>query len=79
MRKSHLDTIRNKLHQCIHLLIIFIMSQPSLYDFVVPTIRHGLKTFEHILSRAESHAVEKGLDANSVFPEARLIDDQKPL
>ncbi|KAH6681216.1 hypothetical protein F5X68DRAFT_263550 [Plectosphaerella plurivora] len=55
------------------------MSQPSLYDFVVPTIKNGLKTFEHILNRAESHAVEKGLDANSVYPEARLIDDQKPL
>jgi hypothetical protein len=55
------------------------MSQPSLYDFVVPTIKNGLKTFDHILNRAERDAVEKGIDANSVYPEARLIDDQKPL
>ena len=55
------------------------MSDLSLYNFVVPTLKRGLDTFDHILNKAEQYAVEKGLDANVVFPEARLIDDQKPL
>lgn len=55
------------------------MSDLSLYEVVVPTLKKGLQTFDHILNKAEQYAVEKGLDANTVFPEARLIDDQKPL
>lgn len=55
------------------------MAEVNLYQFVVPTLKKGLQTFDHILNKAEQYAVEKGLDANAVYPEARLIDDQKPL
>jgi len=49
------------------------------YDVVITTFINGLKTFDHILSKAEEYAVEKGLDVNTVFAEARLIQDQNPL
>jgi uncharacterized protein len=50
----------------------------TLYDATIPTFVKGLKAFQHILTKAEEFAEEKGLEANSIFPEARLIDDQLP-
>lgn len=55
------------------------MAQINLYDVVIPTFRKGLKTLDHILTKAEKFAQEKGLDADATFPGARLIDDQHPL
>ncbi|KAJ9144953.1 hypothetical protein NKR23_g5685 [Pleurostoma richardsiae] len=51
----------------------------TVYDVVITTFINGLKTFDHILSKAEEYAEEKGLDVNTVFAEARLIQDQNPL
>jgi hypothetical protein len=55
------------------------MSGTTLDDVVVPTFTKGLKTLDHILTKAEECAKEKGIDANAVFPAARLIEDQNPL
>lgn len=55
------------------------MPGTSLYDVIVPTFTKGLKTFDHVLAKAEEYAKEKGLNADEEFPEARLIDDQRPL
>jgi uncharacterized protein len=55
------------------------MASISLYDVVIPTLTKGLVTFDHILTKAEKYANEKGVDANAVFPGARLIEDQHPL
>lgn len=55
------------------------MATVNVYDVVIPTFTNGLKTFDHILTKAEEYAKEKGLDANATFPQARLIEDQKPL
>ncbi|KAF4951559.1 hypothetical protein FGADI_7334 [Fusarium gaditjirri] len=51
----------------------------SLYDLIIPTFIKGLQTFDHVLTRAEQYAKENGLNADEVFPQARLIDDQNPL
>lgn len=55
------------------------MAGTSLYDLIIPTFINGLRTLDHVLTKAEEFAKEKGLDANQVFPEARLIEDQLPL
>ena len=55
------------------------MATVSVYDVVILTLTKGLQTFEHILKKAEEYAKEKGQDANAVFPQARLIEDQNPL
>jgi len=54
------------------------MSGTTLDDVVIPLFTKGLKTFDHIITKAEEYAKAKGIDANS-FLEARLIDDQNPL
>ncbi|KAG5754849.1 hypothetical protein H9Q69_004539 [Fusarium xylarioides] len=51
----------------------------SLYDLIIPTFIKGLQTFDHVLTKAEQYAKEKGLNADEVFPQARLVDDQQPL
>ncbi|EXM19340.1 hypothetical protein FOTG_12595 [Fusarium oxysporum f. sp. vasinfectum 25433] len=51
----------------------------SLYDLIIPTFIKGLQTFDHVLTKAEQYAKEKGLNADEVFPQARLVDDQLPL
>jgi hypothetical protein len=55
------------------------MSGTTLDDVVVPYFTNGLKTLDHILTKAEEYAMEKGINANAVFPDARLIEDQLPL
>jgi hypothetical protein len=55
------------------------MSGTTLDDVVIPFFTKGLKTFDHILTKAEEYAKTKGLDANTAFFEARLIADQNPL
>ncbi|CAJ0554705.1 Ff.00g132180.m01.CDS01 [Fusarium sp. VM40] len=51
----------------------------SLYDLIIPTFEQGLQTFDHVLSQAEKYAKDQGLNADDVFPQARLVDDQLPL
>ncbi|KAI6765699.1 hypothetical protein HG530_006769 [Fusarium avenaceum] len=51
----------------------------SLYDLIIPTFQQGLQTFDHVLSQAEKYAKDQGLNADEVFPQARLVDDQLPL
>ena len=55
------------------------MAGTSLYDIIIPTFTKGLQTWDHILAKAEEFAKEKGLNADDVFPQARLIEDQLPL
>ncbi|KAG6353709.1 hypothetical protein INS49_005418 [Diaporthe citri] len=55
------------------------MSSNATYDFVVPIFIKGLTTYDHILSKAEAYAKEKGVDVDATFFEARLVDDQLPL
>jgi hypothetical protein len=55
------------------------MATSILDDIAVPTFTNGLKTLDHILTKAEEYAKTKGLDANAVFAGARLIEDQNPL
>lgn len=55
------------------------MSSISLSQIVVPTFTKGLKTLDHIIDRAEQHAKERGLDPNVEYPDARLIEDMRPL
>ncbi|EFX04981.1 helix-turn-helix-domain containing protein type [Grosmannia clavigera kw1407] len=55
------------------------MSSITLYDVAVPTFTRGLKTLDHILTKAEEYAKEKGIDADAEFIQARLIEDQFPL
>ncbi|TDZ16004.1 hypothetical protein Cob_v011034 [Colletotrichum orbiculare MAFF 240422] len=50
----------------------------TVYDAVIPTFIKGLKTFDHILTKAEDHAKANGVDVNT-YSEARLIEDQLPL
>ncbi|KAF5601782.1 hypothetical protein FPANT_1646 [Fusarium pseudoanthophilum] len=51
----------------------------SLYDLIIPTFIKGLQTFDHVLTKAEQYAKEKGLNADEVYPQARLVEDQLPL
>ncbi|KXH60272.1 hypothetical protein CSAL01_03092 [Colletotrichum salicis] len=54
------------------------MASVTVYDAVIPTLTKGLKTFDHILTKAEEHAKVNNVDANT-YPEARLVEDQLPL
>ncbi|GJC87144.1 hypothetical protein ColLi_09982 [Colletotrichum liriopes] len=54
------------------------MSSLTVYDAVIPVFTKGLKTFDHILNKAEEHAKANNVDANT-YPEARLVEDQLPL
>ncbi|GKT67066.1 helix-turn-helix-domain containing protein type [Colletotrichum tofieldiae] len=54
------------------------MSSLTVYDAVIPVFIKGLKTFDHILNKAEEHAKANNVDANT-YPEARLVEDQLPL
>ncbi|GKT46253.1 uncharacterized protein ColSpa_06434 [Colletotrichum spaethianum] len=54
------------------------MSSVTIYDAVIPVFIKGLKTFDHILNKAEEHAKANNIDANT-YPEARLVEDQLPL
>ncbi len=49
----------------------------SLDEVVVPTFTNGLKTLDHILTKATAYAKSKSLDPES-FVSARLIEDQNP-
>jgi hypothetical protein len=54
-----------------------IMSGTILYDVVIPTFTKGLKTLDHILTKAEEYSKVQGLDVNALV-QARLIEDQLP-
>ncbi|KAK1708572.1 hypothetical protein BDP67DRAFT_410725 [Colletotrichum lupini] len=54
------------------------MASVTVYDAVIPTFTKGLKTFDHILTKAEEHAKANNVDVNT-YPEARLVEDQLPL
>lgn len=51
----------------------------TFYDVVVPVFIKALKTFDHVLAKAEQHAKETGIDADVEYTGARLIEDQLPL
>lgn len=51
----------------------------SLYDLIIPTFQQGLQTFDHVLTQAEKYAKDQGLNADDVFPQAKLVEDQLPL
>lgn len=55
------------------------MDSPTTYDVVITTFQKGLKAYNHILTKAEEYAKEKGIDANTELFNARLIADQNPL
>ncbi|RFU29835.1 hypothetical protein B7463_g6508, partial [Scytalidium lignicola] len=55
------------------------MASVSIYDVIIPTFTKGLKTLDHILTKAEQFAKEKGLDVNTAFFDARIVEDQNPL
>ncbi|KAH8649095.1 hypothetical protein BX600DRAFT_474533 [Xylariales sp. PMI_506] len=46
--------------------------------YVIETFTKGLRTFQHIIAKAEAYAAEKGIDADATFVQARLIEDQLP-
>ncbi|KAJ5019936.1 hypothetical protein K4K57_007844 [Colletotrichum sp. SAR 10_99] len=54
------------------------MATVSVYDATIPTFTKGLKTFQHILTKAEEYAKANGVDVNT-YAEARIIEDQLPL
>ena len=54
------------------------MSNISLSQIVIPTFTKGLRTLDHIINRAEQHAQEHGLDPDTEYPDARLIDNMNP-
>ena len=55
------------------------MAGLSLYEVTVPTYIRGHLMLKVILTKAEEHAKEKGLDADAEYPGARIIDDMLPL
>ncbi|KAB5511335.1 hypothetical protein GE09DRAFT_1165348 [Coniochaeta sp. 2T2.1] len=55
------------------------MATLTLSQLILPTFTKGLKTLDHILTRAEQHAASKGLDPDAEYPDTRLIDDMNPL
>ncbi len=79
------------LHTCVFLCIYIPLSQrylPTRYKHHVRNqplrrghshIHQGPQDLGSHPTKAEQYAKEKGLDADAVFPEARLIDDQNPL
>jgi hypothetical protein len=54
------------------------MAGIPLSEIVTSTFSKGLKTLDHLITVAEQDAKAKGIDADAVYPEARLIDDMKP-
>ncbi|CAK7210584.1 hypothetical protein SBRCBS47491_000822 [Sporothrix bragantina] len=55
------------------------MSTFTTYELAVPVLTRGLLTFDHILRKAEAYAKANGIDADAVYPSARLVADQLPL
>lgn len=51
----------------------------SLTAVALPLWIKGLHTLQHILTVAEDHARSQGLDPDVEYPDARLIDDMRPL
>lgn len=51
----------------------------TLSSLVIPTFTKGLNTLSHILAVAEEHARANNLDPDAEYPDARLIDDMRPL
>lgn len=49
-----------------------------LSELVIKTFYKGLKTLDHLLTVAEAHAKESNVDANAMYPDARLADDMLP-
>lgn len=55
------------------------MAGYSLYDTFVLRWLAALKSLDAILTKAESHAKEKSIDANAQYIDAKIIDDMRPL
>lgn len=50
-----------------------------LSTLVLTTFSKGLSTLTHLLRVAESHAAANGIDPNTEYLPARLIEDMRPL
>ncbi|KAK3322931.1 hypothetical protein B0H66DRAFT_555517 [Apodospora peruviana] len=55
------------------------MSNLTLSELVIETFTKGLGSLTQILQKAEEHAKATGIDADAVYPSARLVDDMLPL
>jgi uncharacterized protein len=55
------------------------MASVSYSDVAITTFAGGLRTFDHILARAEEFAKENSIDPTADLAAARLVDDQLPL
>ncbi|KAK1756521.1 hypothetical protein QBC47DRAFT_187442 [Echria macrotheca] len=51
----------------------------TLSDLVVTTFTKGLNTLTHVLQVAEAHAATQGINPDTEYLPARLIDDMRPL
>ncbi|KAM7200840.1 protein of unknown function (DUF1993) domain containing protein [Naviculisporaceae sp. PSN 640] len=51
----------------------------TLSSVVLPTFSRGLDTLTHILKAAQEHAATNGIDADATYPNARLVEDMRPL
>jgi hypothetical protein len=49
-----------------------------LSEIVIKTFYKGLRTLDHFLTVAETHAQARDMDADDVYPDARLADDMLP-
>lgn len=54
------------------------MSTITLYDAYIPNFLRLLDVLDNILTKAESHAQEKGLDVNAEYINAAIYEDMKP-
>ncbi|ROV90138.1 hypothetical protein VPNG_09785 [Cytospora leucostoma] len=55
------------------------MTGYTFYDAYFPTIIKIFKTFEVVLTKAQVHAKENGIDVNTAYAPARLYEDMRPL
>ncbi|KAM7215610.1 protein of unknown function (DUF1993) domain containing protein [Rhypophila decipiens] len=51
----------------------------TLSSVVLPTFSKGLDTLTHILQAAQEHASKNDINADDTYPNARLVDDMRPL
>lgn len=55
------------------------MADTSLYDAYVPLLECCLISLDGILTKAETHAKENGIDADVVYFPSRICEDMRPL
>lgn len=55
------------------------MADTTLFDAYVPLLQAALDSLDAILTKAETHAKENGIDANAEYINARIYEDMRPL